>query len=390
MPSLWDLLCVSRQKYTTHDPPNRRLHRRQEEPRTEDDQSEADYDTQPHYSFRRGAEPYSQDSLIWLVGDGQCPRREPMTEIVRQGREGGEELAGGVLGTGLKDRSSLDRSNHRKKQPQQQTRPLSQASNQGRSKKTKSNEKKKQDCDADGKRRHVQDIFLDDSRHRDEARHSRNTSSVSLTPSSYSAHSGRSKTRRSQENSRPRQQTESMYQYTPRSVNDSAISAALFGNRIDDFVHDPGWNRAMDRFAASPTSGSSLSFSEHSVPSPDEPTASPYSRFSSSQGDYGNVTRSSSRLEWSSPKDRNRTTSGSPSHVILTSNLSDSSSSFYVDGKVSDCFFDWRNADYERGGFDVGVLGVQGEVDDLDEVQSGPRHALDIEKLFSSNGDVLY
>ena len=102
------------------------------------------------------------------------------------------------------------------------------------------------------------------------------------------------------------------------------------------------------------------------------------------------MTRSSSRLEWSSPKDRNRTTSGSPSHVILTSNLSDSSSSFYVDGKASDCFFDWRNADYERGRFDVGVLGVQGEVDDLDEVQSGPRHALDIEKLFSSNGDVLY
>lgn len=375
MPSLWDLLCVSRQKYSTHDTSNSRLQRRWEEP-AEDDQSEADHYVRPHYSFQRGAESFSEDSLTWVVSD----RRRPMTELVSRESEEGD-----VFSTGLKDRSAHDRSNRRKKQPQW-TRPLSQAFKHGRSKKTKSNERKR-DVDNEGKRRHVQDIFLDNSQYHDATHPSLNTSSVSLT-SSYSAHSSRSK-RRSQENSRPRQ-TESMYQYTPRSVDDNAISAALFGNRMDDFIHDPSWNRAIDRFAASPTSGSSFSFSEQSVQSPDKLRAPPR-KSSSPRGSDGSVMYPPAEFEASWPNEKIETMKGSQSHDILTSNLTGASSSFDRNEKRSDCVFEWGQADGERrGGFNVGVLSVQGEADDFEEGQPGSGPGVDIEKLFSSNGDVLY
>ncbi|XP_076449349.1 uncharacterized protein LOC143285806 [Babylonia areolata] len=86
---------------------------------------------------------------------------------------------------------------------------------------------------------------------------------------------------------------ESMHQYSPRTVSDTAISAALFGNRMDDFVHDPGWNRAIDRFAASPTSTSTATsafpFENKTLPPPSTKPPSPRKTVSPKDSD-GNVT----------------------------------------------------------------------------------------------------
>ncbi|XP_070198975.1 uncharacterized protein [Littorina saxatilis] len=431
MPSLWDLLCVSRQKYTTHgdsgkSPPHHRMM---------DNKGDVEYYIQPQHHFQRELQ---RDSLSWFASGGRHSRTTSVSQTDGRGNDSGSVISS------LMDRSAGDRT-YEKKRRTPHARQLSGVSNERRRKQAESDErkKKKQEAVIAGRRRHVQDIFVDNH---EPGFRSRNTSSASLT-SSHSAHSNRSqqksvdKPRRSRQRDsgvnrqpqsdlpgRTRRQSskdslgfdihnDSMYQYTPRSVDDKAISAALFGQTQDDFVHDPAWNRAMDRFAASPatTSNSSFAFSEqnsHRAPSSGVPSPAGQSP----AGFYGNTSRRQSEQDSRSPdwgrafqrvasqgsdgnlmyvvpevtppSPRSRGATGSVSThsgIVLTSSMLGVPSDTNTEAADTSA----GAADRNHNSVFTDLLHMQGN-DSADGIQFSEGINPDVERLFCSGGDVLY
>ena len=403
MPSLWDLLCVSRQKYTTgHTSTKRRPPRQKWEDPRHQDGADTNYYLQPEYHFhRRAPEPYSRDSPPWHDDGHSSGKNRPNARIEEILRDGlGKDRESIPL---LKGKPRSRRGEHRKEQgPGQPQRGPSldpPVHNHGGVRQTSPEHSRRDRYSSSGRRRHVQDIFAEvrqqQQQYQQNARYlPSNTGSTSL-PSSPSGQpqSGRS--------SRPRQ-TESMYQYSPRTVNDTAVSAALFGNRIDDFVHDPGWNRAIDRFAASPTSptsNSSFSFNNDRgfLLAPDRSSSQPASdNFFFGRDVHGNSNTPrppSGQSRVSSPRywTEETPTPHSPYSHVSGSVLQGTASTLAETEHRTDRAADSRRSEREREVFRLqDVFRPQEQSYNGGQAASNRGSGVDIEKLFSVNGDVLY
>lgn len=196
--------------------------------------------------------------------------------------------------------------------------------------------------DGKSKRPHVWDIFPDKNVHRSASRTS-------------------SKQGRGHKRLEPREaRLETISAYVPRAVDDSAISAALNGRRMDDFNPDPSWNLALGSFASSPAS------STETLP---DQTPRSHLFLGSTSALESDVTASSPSLSSSSTR-----------HQATPSDGFQAKSNIFMEFEYS--LDDARLQPYPSS--------LDTMSDDTHDRQTKLGNGANLDAMFSSNGEVLY